>query len=81
MVASLNGHTEAVKVLLDYGVKIKFQNYTGSFALMVASLNGHTEVVKLLLVNEYGAQVDNDHNFSPWLARHYKCALTSHGSS
>ena len=47
MVASLDGHTEAVKVhLLDYGVQIKFQNYTGSFALMVASLNGHPEVVK-----------------------------------
>ena len=56
MAASLNGHTEVVKLLHEYGSQVDLQNKNGLSALMVASENRHTEVVKLL--HEFGAQVD-----------------------
>ncbi len=46
MWASKNGHTEVVKLLLEYGAGV----HTGyGEYLRWASENGHTEVVKLLL--------------------------------
>ena len=44
--ASVNGHVEVVKVLLETGANVH-ANYDG--ALRYASINGHVEVVKVLL--------------------------------
>ena len=49
MIASQNGHTEVVKLLLGKGAQVNMQENSGWSALMIASENGHTEVVKLLL--------------------------------
>ena len=66
MVASQNGHTKTVLLLLQNGVHINMQDNDGWTSLMFASLNGHTETVLLLamatqqreiveLLLEYGA--------------------------
>ena len=60
MKASLNGHSEVVKLLHKYGAQINLQNNDGVTALMAASQNGHSEVVKLL--QDYGARVDLHNN-------------------
>ena len=50
MMASANGHTEVVKLLLDNGADVNVKNTDdGVTALFMASANGHTEIVKLLL--------------------------------
>ena len=49
MLASLNGHVEVAKLLLDWDVRIDLQANEGWSALMLASKNGHAEVAKLLL--------------------------------
>jgi serine/threonine-protein phosphatase 6 regulatory ankyrin repeat subunit B len=51
------GHTETVKIMLDYGAEVNLQDVrTGMSALMGACFGGHPEVVKLLL--DRGAEVD-----------------------
>ena len=47
--ASLNGHTETVKLLLDAGAAVDTQDVYGTTPLVFASEEGHTEIVKLLL--------------------------------
>ena len=42
-VASLNGHTETVKFILDKGAKVNMQRSDGVSALIAASQNGHTQ--------------------------------------
>ena len=54
--ASMRGHTEVVKLLLDRGASVDEKGEDGDTALMRASYGGHTEVVKLLL--DRGASVD-----------------------
>ena len=49
MMASANGHTEIVKLLLDKGADVNVKNTYGITALFMASVHGHTEIVKLLL--------------------------------
>ena len=56
LLASRNGHTEAVKLLLDHGAQVNFQDRSGVSALMLACLEGHTETVKILL--DHGALVN-----------------------
>ena len=51
MVASLNGNTEIVKLLLVYDAQVNLQNNNGGSSLLAASQNGHTEVVKYNYVN------------------------------
>ncbi|MEJ2110598.1 MAG: ankyrin repeat domain-containing protein [Acidobacteriota bacterium] len=52
--ASMNGHTETVRLLLDVGantdteIKIKGKTYTSSD---IAESNGHTEIVRILKEN------------------------------
>ena len=55
MYASSEGHTEAVKLLLDHDPQVDMQDNEGWSALMHASLHGHVEVVKLLL--DSGAEI------------------------
>ncbi len=48
MRATIEGHTETVKALIDAGVDVNARNNTGGTALMVAVREGHAEVVKIL---------------------------------
>ena len=56
ILASHNGYTEIVKLLLEAGADVNHKSFDGATALILASRNGHTEVVKLLL--EAGANVN-----------------------
>ena len=56
MIASQNGHTETVLLLLQNGAHVNMQNSEGVSSLMIASQSGHTETVSLLLQN--GAHVN-----------------------
>ena len=51
MMASENGHTETVSILLQNGAHVNIQNNDGWTPLMMASQNGHTETVLILLQN------------------------------
>ena len=56
MLASENGHTEVVNLLLSGGADQDMQDEKGASALMFASCEGHTEVVEQLL--DKGAAMD-----------------------
>lgn len=56
MLASREGHTELVRILLEKGAQVNMQKKFGTSALIIASKRGHTEVVKLLL--DHGAHVN-----------------------
>lgn len=57
MLASRDGHTEIVKLLIDAGALVNTETYEhGYTALYLASMKGHLEVVKLLIAN--GADVN-----------------------
>jgi uncharacterized protein len=47
--ASLNGHAEIVKILLDDGTNIAATNKSGQAAIHSASMSGHHHVVKVLV--------------------------------
>ena len=51
LIASQNGHSETVSMLLQHGAHINMQNHNGFSSLMLASQNGHTETVEMLLQN------------------------------
>ena len=54
--ASLNGHTENVRILLEFGAKPRSRNRWKETPLHKAALNGHLEIVRLLI--EAGADVN-----------------------
>ena len=56
MYAAGLGHTDVVKLLLDYGADPNGQDVRGGTALMVAAFNGEQDVVALLV--ERGAKLD-----------------------
>ncbi len=56
MKAALNGHTEAVRRLLDKGARVELVDKGGYSAMMLAASNGHDEIVNLLL--DRGAEID-----------------------
>lgn len=56
MHASFHGHTEVVRVLLDWGASIDLTTNNGKTALMYASMWGRIDVVKMLLGK--GANLD-----------------------
>ena len=56
MVASLQGHEEVVKLLIEKGAEVNRTDKAGVTALMAASEQGHGEIVKLLI--EKGAEVN-----------------------
>ena len=60
IIASQNGHTETVLLLLQNGAHVSMKNNEESSSLMFASKNGHTETVLLLLQN--GAHVNMKNN-------------------
>lgn len=61
MYAATNGHTEVVKVLLNYDTNLNVFNHDGSTALiMAASWLGNLEIVKILLIR--GADANHANN-------------------
>lgn len=71
MLASFNGHSEIVKILIEAGALVQTKDATGRTALMYASTGTDTATVKLLLSK--GAEVneaDSDEHFTPlmWAA-------------
>ncbi len=57
MLASFNGHKNAVQLLIKKGAKIDAQNLLGESVLMQAVQGGHLDIVKLLI--EKGANVNH----------------------
>ena len=55
-IACKNGHTDAVRLLLDGGAEVDLPAQDGVTPLVIACMNGHVEVTRLLL--EKGAAVD-----------------------
>ena len=55
-IACKNGHTDAVRLLLDGGAEVDRANKDGSTPLIIACFNGHVDAARLLL--ERGAEVD-----------------------
>jgi serine/threonine-protein phosphatase 6 regulatory ankyrin repeat subunit B len=55
LVASLKGHADIVKLLLENHADVDIQTDQGATALMIAAANGHEDVVTLLL--EKGANI------------------------
>jgi uncharacterized protein len=49
IVASVNGHYETAKILLNHGGDVNAKTLVGTTALMFAAANGHDKIVKLLL--------------------------------
>jgi ankyrin repeat protein len=58
--AACNGHTEIVKIFLDFSVNVDSESIDGVTALMKASGFGHTDTVKILL--DTGADVNAQDN-------------------
>ena len=48
-VAAFNGHTEFVRLLLEYGFNVDSRHWYGFTPLMLAASRGHLEIVRLLL--------------------------------
>lgn len=48
MMASQEGYTEIVKILIDNEADVNIKTEDGWTALMMASKYGHTDIVKLL---------------------------------
>lgn len=51
--ATINGHTEVVKKLIEYGANVNFENGSGNCALNIASEIGNMNIIQLLL--DHGA--------------------------
>ncbi|KAF4436984.1 hypothetical protein FACUT_6021 [Fusarium acutatum] len=66
--ASLNGHVEVVKLLLENEADITVANNEGVTPVIAASFDGHVEVVKLLLKNKADITVSNNEGVTPVIA-------------
>ena len=60
MIASLNGHTAIVEILLKHDANINVKSNNGCTALILASQDGYKEIVALLL--KHGADVNAKDN-------------------
>jgi uncharacterized protein len=65
MLASENGHINAMKLLIAKGSDVNIKNNYGSTALMFASQNGHFDAMELLI--SAGSDVNIMNNYG-WTA-------------
>ena len=49
ILASYNGHTDTVRVLVEKGADLNVKNNDGNTALILASARGHTDIVRMLV--------------------------------
>lgn len=54
MAAAMQGHTDAVKLLLERGANVHEKNERGETALTIPESKGHPEIIRIL--KEAGAQ-------------------------
>ena len=52
MYASYRGHTETVRLLLNYGADVNKQRTTDGYTALMFASRGHTETVHLLLSHD-----------------------------
>lgn len=65
MLAAINGHTDAVTLLLDKGADITLKNYGGRTAIEMATVRGKTNCAKLILNgNKKDSEVDTNEALS-----------------
>ena len=50
--ASSNGHSDVVRLLLEQGVDVNARDMWGSTALQLATSRGHNEIAKLILAHD-----------------------------
>jgi hypothetical protein len=68
-IASFNGHTDVVKLLIEYHANVNSTGSNGTTALWSAARNGHTDIVKLLIQNNANVnKKDNVFTAPIWLA-------------
>ena len=65
MIASKNGRTETVSILLQNGAHVNMQNGKGWPPLLIASQNGHTQTVSILLQNGAHIYMQNGKGLTP----------------
>ncbi len=65
IIASMFGHHDIVKTLLDAGVDINQKNNDGSTALHTAAFFGRTEIVKILLTRDVDLSIQNNSGSTP----------------
>jgi ankyrin repeat protein len=61
MLATYNGNTETVKMLINMGADVNLKNDKGQTPLAGVCFKGYLDIVKLLVEN--GANVDEDNGF------------------
>ena len=78
--ASDNGHTEIVKMLLaTKGIKVNAKDKYVYTALELASRNGHTEIVAILLDNGADVNAKNDYGYTAliWASRNRQTEIVA----
>ena len=63
MIASQNGHSEVVELLLSKQADVNIQS-NGWTALMIASHNGYSRIAELLLLNKADVNIQNNDGFT-----------------
>ena len=63
--AAHNGHTNLVKLLLEYGADMLVADLSGATPLHIAALKGHREIVELLLNKKCNIEVQNNKGCTP----------------
>ena len=68
-IASLNGHTDVVKLLIENHARVNSRGRNGTTALWAAAQNGHTDIVELLIQNDANVnKKDRDFTAPLWIA-------------
>ncbi len=59
--AAINGHEQLIKLFIDSGADVNWQDENGRTALMYAAINGHKDIVSILIDNHAKINTkDND---------------------